>query len=61
MLAEANQIRALAAEMEAAVRAGMTSISSRDLEAWKLWALSYADRIDPVYSGQVMTHIRPPE
>jgi hypothetical protein len=61
LLAEATQIRLLAAQVEAAVRAGMANISPRDLDAWKLWALSYADRIDPVCSGQVMTHIRPPE
>jgi hypothetical protein len=61
LLAEANQIRALAAQVEAAVRTGMAKVSPRDLDAWKLWALSYADRIDPVCTGQVMTHVRPPE
>jgi hypothetical protein len=35
-------------------------IDSTTLEAWQHWALGEADRIDPVVSGQIFSHLRPP-
>jgi hypothetical protein len=59
-LREAQNIRALVINVRAAVLAGAQPISADDLAQWETWALAYADRVDPVVSGQVMSHILSP-
>ena len=61
LLREAENIRAVVANVRAAVLAGAREISPDELSRWEEWALGYADRLDPVMSGQVLTHIRAPE
>jgi len=61
LLARAEEIRALIASVKSAVSAGKTSMVPADLAKWERWASAYADRIDPVLSGQVLSHINVPE
>jgi hypothetical protein len=60
LLREAENIRALVINVKAAALAGTREIAPDELAQWEEWALDYADRIDPVVSGQVMAHIRAP-
>lgn len=30
------------------------------LAAWENWALEEADKLDPILSGQIMSHLDPP-
>jgi hypothetical protein len=60
LLREAENIRALVASVKAAVLTGKKQISADELAQWEEWALDYANRVDPVTSGQVLSHIRPP-
>jgi hypothetical protein len=60
LLREAQNIRALVANVRAAVLAGAQPISAEDLAQWETWASAYADRVDPVVSGQVMSQILSP-
>jgi hypothetical protein len=32
-----------------------------ELAAWENWALDYANRVDPVLSGQILSHVRMPK
>ena len=61
LLAQAEEIRALVARVKSAVLAGDTDIASEELAAWEQWSSDYADRLDPVLSGQILSHIRVPE
>lgn len=58
MLAQAEEIRALIGRVKAAVLAGSTPITAEELVAWEAWAHNYANRLDPVLSGQILSHIR---
>ena len=40
--------------------ASNNEINPADLNAWVDWAFAEADRLDPVVSGQVQTHLKPP-
>jgi len=57
LLSKAEEIRALVTRVKAAVSTGGADILSDDLARWERWALDYADRIDPVKSGQIFSHI----
>jgi len=59
LLRQAQDIRSLVAEVREAI-AQSPHISAAELTEWEHWALGEADRIDPVRSGQFMSHIRPP-
>ncbi len=61
LLRQADEIRRLVAKVKAATTNTTLGLSSDELEAWEEWANAYADRIDPVKSGQVMAHLRRPE
>jgi len=63
LLREAEEIRSLVSRMKAAVMSGETQVTAEQLVAWEAWALKFADRLDPVKSGQVLSHLawRPPE
>lgn len=60
LLAQATEIRSLIARVKAAAVSGSVEISSDELNEWEQWATSYANRIDPVLSGQILSHIRAP-
>lgn len=60
LLREAELMRDLVARVELAmVREG--KFDQARIDAWKRWALEQADQIDPILSGQVLTHLHVPE
>lgn len=62
LLREAEEIRALVVKVESAVlREDSAELTSEQVLRWKSWALAHADSIDPVRSGQVLTHLYIPE
>lgn len=61
LLRQAEELRALIARVRSAVTAGSTEIDQARLAEWEQWASAEADRLDPVLSGQIMTHLAPPE
>lgn len=60
LLRQAQDIRALVELVRDAMLAGPLEIDTDALAGWERWALAEADRIDPVRSGQIMTHLREP-
>lgn len=61
LLRQAEEIRALVARVEAAMLQGSRPELTADRVArWKAWALSRADAVDPVLSGQVLRHLHVP-
>jgi len=60
LLRQAQQIRALAQRVGDAMT-GQEGIDPAEIEAWQQWALSEADRLDPILSGQVLSHLRAPK
>lgn len=61
LLRKAEEIRALVAQVKAAATEDGAAISTEELARWERWALDYANRIDPVKSDQILSHIRVPE
>jgi hypothetical protein len=59
LLRQAEDIRALVARLRQAMTDGVVELDEATLRAWEEWALAEADRIDPIRSGQVNTHLRP--
>lgn len=59
LLRQARDIRLVVAEVRAAL-APRFSANPEELRTWEAWALTEADKIDPVLTGQVHTHIREP-
>jgi hypothetical protein len=59
LLHQAEQIRAVIRRVRAAFFEGQLGIDRRDWEGWERWATAEADRLDPVSSGQVLSHIQP--
>ena len=60
LLRQAGDLRVLVARVGEAVAGGALTLESGALEAWLAWASAEADRLDPVLSGQVMSHVLPP-
>lgn len=60
LLRQSEEIRALVARVEAAVLSGSTDVDAATVTAWKRWAFDEADRIDPVISGQIRSHLNEP-
>ncbi|MGX9143209.1 hypothetical protein [Mesorhizobium sp. 128a] len=60
LLRQAEDIRALVERVRRAIDDGSADIDALVLEAWQRWALAEADRIDPVRSGQILTHLNEP-
>lgn len=61
LLAEAENLRSLIARVSAAVADGRLNLSAEQLAEWRRWAEREADRLDPVLSGQVRTHLLLPD
>lgn len=61
LLRQADELRLLVERVGQAVASGSLAVSARELAAWQAWAHERADALDPVLSGQVLGHIRPPE
>ena len=61
MLRQAEGIRALVARVRAAIAGGAELVSAGKLSTWEAWAGAYADSLDPIKTGQVLTHLDPPE
>lgn len=57
LLRRAAEIRALVAEVGAAVGRDGVAVTEAQLDHWRAWALAEADRLDPVLSGQVLSHL----
>jgi hypothetical protein len=61
LLRQAEEIRALVARVEnAVVERQVFGVSAEQVARWKQWALSKADELDPVSSGQVLAHLHVP-
>jgi hypothetical protein len=61
LLRQAEDLRALIARVRGAVLAGSAAIDQARLSEWERWASAEADRLDPILSGQIMTHLVPQE
>jgi len=59
LLRKAEDIRLLVGRVRQAF-AKRADIGTDELTAWSVWAETQADQIDPVLSGQVFAHLRPP-
>lgn len=58
LLRQAQDIRELVRRMEQALQQGdQPDLEVMQLEKWKHWALAEADAIDPIKSGQVLSHL----
>jgi hypothetical protein len=60
LLRRAQDIRSLVANVREAL-GEVPGLSQQELTAWEEWASAEADKIDPVKSGQVLQHLRPPK
>lgn len=60
LLRAARDLRALVAEVREAM-VDRADVDAATLDAWASWALGEADALDPILSGQVLKHLRPPE
>ena len=62
LLRRAEEIRSLVARVKAAIAVGGVSrFSGEQVQIWETWALSQADRLDPILSGQVLDHLIAPD
>jgi hypothetical protein len=61
LLTEAENLRNLIARVGTAVMSGRLDMSAEQLSEWRAWADQEADKLDPVISGQVRTHLWPPD
>jgi hypothetical protein len=59
LLRQAREIRELVANVSEAMEASR-EIEADALAAWREWALSEADKLDPILSGQIRKHLHPP-
>jgi hypothetical protein len=57
LLAQASELRALVARVKEAAGGGGLELGEGALVRWERWALDQADRLDPVLSGQVLSHL----
>jgi len=61
LLRQAEDLRALIARVRGAVVAGSVGVDQARLQDWERWASAEADRLDPILSGQIITHLAPIE
>lgn len=61
LLAEAEYLRSLISNVASAIEAGQLDLTLEQFAEWRQWADQEADKLDPVISGQVRTHLLPPK
>lgn len=61
LLRQARDLRTLIARVRDAATVGSVAVDPERLAEWERWANAEADRLDPVLSGQIMTHLAPSE
>ncbi|MDE2410715.1 MAG: hypothetical protein KGM18_02960 [Sphingomonadales bacterium] len=59
LLRQSQDLRTLVAAARAALQQ-RTDVTPDALAAWEAWALGEADKLDPILSGQIMSHLLPP-
>ena len=59
LLRQAKDLRALIIRVREAAIAGSVGVDEATLKSWEAWASAEADRLDPIQSGQIMTHLAP--
>jgi len=59
LLRKSQDLRALVVAVRSAMQQ-REEVAPEDLSLWEAWALGEADKIDPILSGQIMTHLYPP-
>lgn len=57
LLRQANDIRALVANLRQAITEGAPVLDNQQVELWERWALAEADKLDPIRSGHIMSHL----
>jgi hypothetical protein len=57
LLRRAVDLRSLIGRVRDAVCAGSVDVDEATLHAWEEWASAEADRLDPILSGQIMSHL----
>lgn len=60
LLRQAEEIRALVLRVRAAAAVDAALLDQQTFDDWEAWARAEADKIDPVLSGQIHSHLRPP-
>lgn len=60
LLRQSQDLRALVAQVRNALQQREDVVIER-LKEWELWALREADKLDPILSGQIMSHFDPPQ
>ncbi|NTF43049.1 hypothetical protein [Rhizobium rhizogenes] len=61
LLRQAQDIRILVERVRSAMVSGSSDLGPAELQSWEEWALEQADMIDPIKSGQFLSHLREPE
>lgn len=61
LLRQAEDLRELIARVGGAAAGGSVGVDQARLEEWERWASAEADRLDPILSDQIMTHLKPAE
>lgn len=60
LLRQSQDLRSRVARMKCELQ-HRGDISNQRLSDWEAWALAEADKLDPILSGQIMSHLDPPE
>jgi hypothetical protein len=58
MLRSANDLRALILGVRTAIAEGQLSVAPEDMAEWEHWAGAEANRLDPVFNGQIVEHLK---
>ena len=59
LLRQSQDLRALVVAVRLAMQQ-RADVTTQSLSAWEEWALGEADKLDPILSGQIMSHLYPP-
>ena len=59
LLRQSQDLRALVVAVRLAMQQ-RADVTTQSLAAWEEWALGEADKLDPIMSGQIMSHLYPP-
>lgn len=59
LLRKSQDLRALVADVRKALEQ-RSDVDPERLAAWEIWAQGEADKLDPILSGQIMSHLDPP-